>query len=63
MAKATNGRERSDQMIWLRRAAEGKLPRVTPEMKKDLMANKELRQLAVKNGVLPASKPAKMTKK
>ena len=63
MAKATNAREQRDQMVWLRKAAEGKLPRITPEMKKDLMANKELRQLAVKNGVLPAQKPAKTTKK
>lgn len=56
MPKATNARERSDQQVMLRQAADGKMGAykdMPPQMQKDLRANKTLWARAVKNGVAP----------
>lgn len=59
MAKATNARERSDQQVMLRQAADGKLGAykdMPTQMQKDLRANKTLWARAVKNGVAPGAR-------
>ena len=59
MANATNGRERSEQKVWLKRAAEGRLgpyKDMPAQLQKDLRANKTLWTQAVKNGVVSGAK-------
>ena len=64
MAKATSTKDRAEQKVWLRQAAEGNLgpySKMPAQLQKDLKANKTLYNLAVKNGVAPA--PRKTTTK
>lgn len=59
MPKATNTKERNDQRVMLRQAADGKLGAykdMPSQMQKDLRADKALWARAVKNGVAPGAK-------